>query len=94
MTPEKFIRRVREILPGAQKTSLNDLLSRITALQNLENWALDIHFDSHDNIHEGAEGQPDSVPGGEPAEVGPDCERDALLLSGDGREPAGLGEQT
>jgi hypothetical protein len=91
MTPEKFIRRVREILPGAQKASLNDLLNRVATLQELENWTLDIHFD--DNSHESSEGQPDSVSGREPAEVWPDSERDPMLLPGDDREPAGICEQ-
>ncbi len=91
MTPEKFINRVREILPDSKKASLNELLSRIAALQELENWTLDIHFD--DNSHESSEGQPDSVSGREPAEVGPDSECDAMLLSGDGRQSVGICEQ-
>ena len=91
MTPEKFIRRVREILPDSKKASLNDLLSRVAALQELENWTLDIHFD--DNCRESSEGQPDSVSGREPDEVGPDSECDAVLLSGDDRQPAGISEQ-
>lgn len=98
MTPEKFIRRVREIIPGSQKLSLPQLLRRIEVLQNsvfdylkLESYP-PIDFDDYGTA-ESPEGQPDSVQRWEPAAVGEDHQRDTLLLSGNDREPTGVREQ-
>lgn len=64
MTPEKFILRVREIMPRSQKSSLPQLLRRIEVLQNsvfdylkLESYP-PMDFDDYDTI-ESPEGQSD-----------------------------------
>lgn len=60
MTPEKFIHRLREIIPGAQKSSLPDLLKRIETMKGLEHIAILDYLDCTPDTDEPAESETES----------------------------------
>lgn len=92
MTPEKFIRRLREVIPDSQKASLTELLRRIEALQEWQSWVNKIESAVYDDETETAEGKPDTGEDRQPVAVGEDRQRHAVLLSGDDRESPGVSE--